>query len=132
MIAAVSAAGLSAPSVRSSDTNEAVEADPDIGRVTASGTIPGGIPSLLHIGDSAPTRRSAAPLARNIERDTMRAAMVGKIAAEVRIPSRAPRTNESNASSRLNIMNPTATVMSGIISEAKRFICCPRADVSVC
>lgn len=117
MTEAQSPAILSGPTLSRSSANADDAAEPDIGLVTASGSISDGIPTALHTPDRYLTIRSAAPLAENIDSATMRAVIVGIIDTVVFIPSRAPRTNHSNASARRNITAPTASITAGIISD---------------
>lgn len=75
---AQSPAKLSAPTRSNSSTKEAVEALPENGRVSKSGKISEGIPSVFTMGERRSERKSTAPEAFNIDTPTINAQRVGR------------------------------------------------------
>lgn len=113
-IAAATEGRLSAPQVERSSVKDAVAAEPEMGLVTARGSISGGMPIAVQTGDTALTIRDGAPLALNIARATISAVIVGRSDRVVLSPAAEPLVNASKALFLRAIINPARRIMIGI------------------
>lgn len=97
MTDAISDAPLSGPHRDNSSENDAIDAEPDMGRVSRSGVISDGSPTAPSTPEREDAMSSASPDANSMDVATISAHSDGKSFAVVRMPLAAPSRNASNA-----------------------------------